>query len=152
MNVIGFDLAPDDRAQFQAVAGAGGGVFEEVDPDRAAIRAGAIADARMVARGTARNARMVNTGEMRNALMHIGGCTHDAISQEHADWLKSDVGNAMDARQWRDGSAVTRARHDAFRTALQAVQAVGTASLDATNAAIDKALAEIEAELGEAIE
>lgn len=124
VNVIGFDLAEEDRAQLAAVAEAGGGTFEDiraVDAEAALARlrasvgnrkegtAAAIANARSQIGNTVRTAQA--SGGMTACINQAVGAESTAFSA-----FRRDIADPALARET---AALLRERHRAYRDAAR---------------------------------
>lgn len=141
VNIIGFDLAPEDRAQLQAVAAAGGGRFEEALGGAADALADALRrfdDAVALSRAGRENVRR----ETRNVVAAVTDdtslrlCVQGAIARERTALQRGRGGMAAD--DFAALSAKVDARH-------RSAEAVAGGALGASGDALGAANARIRA-------
>lgn len=141
VNVIGFDLPAADRAQLRAVAEAGGGVFTELDLDRA----GALADElrrsnrNFIERLQASNANagrvLRNSNRTFAAGLKLGNCVNGKTLRERNALHRWTREQSLDNADAVALEAALHTRHTEFETRAEAL--VGDADR-ATRAANDR--------------
>ena len=147
VNIIGFDLAPRDRAQLQAVARAGGGEFIAVD-NASELREAVRTRANNVALGRARNRATIqsagNTFRTVVAASKLSTCISRAWSVEKRGFTRwsneKDVERDI-AREVRD---MIDARRDVYRQRADAYQAVAQRRRDEAAEKLDASKARAE--------
>lgn len=140
IHILGFDLPADERAQLQAVAEAGGGVFTEIRSEsdlarridelrRRNANAGQLLRVQNQAAGTS----LRNANQAAGALLKLDNCIAGRALREQ-NWLRAwgrEAGLSEDQLQAvRD--ALTKG-HDAYRTVAAAIRVSLEAERDAAN-------------------
>jgi len=124
VNVIGFDLPPQEAASLRAVAQAGGGGFVNVATEAELERVAAqVRESNRKARNAERTANAVagNAVQVSNAISHAEVCVSDIVSRESvriADDLSRRAANGESLPYEDEAQARLKARHDALQARL----------------------------------
>ncbi|MFN3209315.1 MAG: vWA domain-containing protein [Roseovarius sp.] len=146
VNIVGFDLADEDRAQLMAVAEAGDGTFAEADPDTALdaelerlLAQAANANEITRARAGAANAGTSNRADIANHLTTLRACVANAGVTERAGLSEFLTRGAVERGARRDVEDLLKERHATFQTRVADIEGRADALLNAAQDEIDAA-------------
>lgn len=147
VNIIGFDLDAQDRAELEAVAAAGGGIFDEVAVNEAEARARARANTRRLREAEFDILLRLRDNSLATsiAIRDLQTCVSQEIRDEQATW--NDLMRSADEEL---RSALTQARptffarHDRLRLQSQRVAEAMRMLLDGNRSEMAAALVDLE--------
>lgn len=152
VNIIGFDLAPADRAQLKAVADAGGGTFVEVSAAKAASLGDELrrSNRNFSERLRASNRNFASTLQNDNrtfaARLKLSNCVNGGVlreSNDAYDFRREQTLTPADAAAFE---AAVADRHAQYKARVQAYTEATGQARDAANADVERAQAEVERE------
>ena len=153
VNVLGMDLPAEERAQLEAVAAAGGGVFSAIETESDVqrridelFRQNANAVEILTTRNQSNILQVRNRNAINTALLKLDNCisTRSLFERNRASgYARTEGVSPEDADALRDALAET---HEAYEDRAATIRTEAEAALDAANTALERKKGEAETE------